>query len=91
MLLEILHFPFFLSEVDAESCFTLRKTIFKREPLHLHLPNDAKKHEVIKDISKSFSKIIRHFKNNKAFQEEFREVFRIIDVCLSMLSKYAVS
>ena len=90
MLLEILHILFFLSEVDAESCFTLRKTIFKREPLHLHLPNDAKKHEVIKYISKSFSKIIRHFKNNKAFQEQFREVFRIIDVCLSMLSKYAV-
>ncbi len=42
MLLEILQFLFFLSEVDAESCFTLRKSDFKREPLHFHLPNDAK-------------------------------------------------
>ncbi len=67
---------------------------FKREPLHFHLPNDAKKHEVIKYISKSFSKKIMHFEKYTVFQEEFREVFRIIEMCiqsLSMLSKYAVS
>jgi hypothetical protein len=94
MLLEILRFLFFLSEVDVESCFTLRKTIFKREPLQFHLPNDAKKHEVIKYISNSFSKKIMHFEKYTVFQEEFREVFRILEMCilsLSMLSKYAVS
>ncbi len=52
-LLEILQFLFFFSEVDAKSCFTLRKSNFKREPLHFHLPNDAK----ISIFSKVFQKV----------------------------------
>ena len=59
MLLEILQFLFFLSEVDAESCFTLRKSDFKREPLHFYLPNDAKFQFFQKVFKKVFQKVFQ--------------------------------
>jgi hypothetical protein len=76
MLLEILQFLFFLSEVDADSCFTLRKTIFKREPLQLHLPNDAKMHEINKYSSFVFQKVLC-FSRSIMFFEKIFEKFRM--------------
>jgi hypothetical protein len=70
ILLEILQFLFFLSEVDAESCFTLRKSEFKREPLHFRLPNDAKISILPNGakISKVFQKV---FKKSLCFSRSF--------------------
>ena len=87
MLLEILQFLFFLSEVDAESCFTLRKSDFKREPLHFHLPNDAKFQFFQKVFKKVFQKV---FQKSLCFEKfyDFREVFQKI-ICVAM-SNYAL-
>jgi hypothetical protein len=82
MLLEILQFLFFLSEVDAESCFTLRKSDFKREPLPFHLPNDAKISIFSKSFSKRFSKIIMFFEKLYDFRGAFQKKYVL--QCLSM-------
>jgi hypothetical protein len=67
-------FSFILSEVDSESRCTLRKTIFKREPLQFHLRKDTRCSTFFQKVFqkiKCFREVSRSFLKNIWFSRSF--------------------